>query len=85
MKGIVEKSPKDVSVLMRPCRSRISGTEKFAFSTPLAERGLPDVDQPAFVAIDERAQQHAPDDAENRGVGADAERQREHYGDGQLP
>ena len=48
----------------------------------LAERGLPDVDQPAFVTIDERAQQHPPDDAENRGVGADAERQREHYGDG---
>ena len=31
---ITEKSPKEDSVLTRAFRSRISGTEKLAFSTP---------------------------------------------------
>ena len=48
-----------------------------------AARALADVDQAVFVAVDERPQEHAPDDAENRGVGADAERQGDDDGDGQ--
>ena len=47
-----------------------------------SRRALADIDQPLFAAIDERAQQHAADDAEDRGVGADAERQRDHDGGG---
>ena len=31
----VEKSPKAFRVVMRDCRSRISGTEKLAFSAPM--------------------------------------------------
>ena len=42
---------------------------------------LADVDQPIFVAIDERTEQHAAHDAEDGGVGADAERER--HDDGQ--
>ena len=71
------------SVLTRACRSRISGTEKLAFSTAEAGRALADVDQPVLVAVDERPQQDAAHDAEDRGVGADAERQGDDDGDGQ--
>ena len=49
-----------------------------------AGRALADVDQAIFVAIDERTQQHAADDAEDRGVGADAERERHHDGGGET-
>ena len=49
-----------------------------------ARRALADVDQAIFVAIDERAEQHAADDAEDRGVGADAERERDDDGGGQA-
>ena len=49
-----------------------------------ARRALTDVDQAIFVAIDERAEEHAADDAEDRGVGADAEGERHHDGGGQA-
>ena len=42
-----------------------------------------DVDEAIFVAVDERPKQHAAHDAEDRGVGADAERER--HDDGQRP
>ena len=45
--------------------------------------GLVDVDQAVLVAVDERPEQHAPDDAEDGGVGADAEGQREDDGEGE--
>ena len=48
-----------------------------------AARALADVDQAVFVAVDERPQEHAPDDAEDRGVGANAERQGDDHRDGQ--
>ena len=54
------------------------------FSAPMPGRALADVDQAIFVAIDERPQQHAADDAEDRGVGADAERERHDDGGGQA-
>ena len=37
-------------------------------------------DQPVGVGIRQRAQQHGLDHGEERGVGADAEREREHDG-----
>ena len=83
VKSTVEKSPKAETVVTRERRSRSSGTEKLAFSLPLPVRALPDVDQPILVIVDERAQQHAPHDAEDGGVGADAERQRQDDGDRQ--
>src|SRR5262249_50445282 len=46
-----------------------------------ARRALTDVNQPRFVAIDERPQQHATHHAEHSRVGADAQRQG--YDDGQ--
>ena len=49
-----------------------------------ARRALADVDQAIFVAIDQRTEEHAADDAEDRGVGADAERERHHDGGGQA-
>ena len=49
-----------------------------------AGRALADVDQAIFVAIDERAEEHAADDAEDGGVGADPERERENHGDGEA-
>ena len=58
-----------------------SGTENVAFLDRDARRALADVDQPRFVPIDERPQEHALDDAEHRRVGADA--QREGHDDGQ--
>ena len=50
-----------------------------------ARRALADVDEPILAAIDERPQQHAADHAEDGGVGADAERECRHHGDGQPP
>ena len=44
---------------------------------------LTDVDEAVLVAVGERPQQHAADDAENGGVGADAERERQDDGEGQ--
>ena len=41
-----------------------------------SRRALADVNQAILVAIDQRPQQHAADDAEDRRVGADAERER---------
>src|SRR5262249_44065687 len=46
-----------------------------------AARALADVNQPVLVAVDERPQQHAAHHAEDGGVGADAERQRERHCD----
>ena len=67
----------------RPQVAGSPGTEKLAFSTPMPRRALADVDQPVLVAVDERPQQHAAHDAEDGGVGADAERQRDDHRDGQ--
>ena len=46
-----------------------------------AMRRLADVDQPVLVAIDQRPQQYAAHQTEDRGISADAQRQREHHGD----
>ena len=48
-----------------------------------ARRALADVDQPILAAVDEGAEQHAADHAEDRRVGADAERERDHDRGGQ--
>ena len=84
VKSTVEKSP---NALMRgDARLEIVDLRHREGRVRRAEprRALPDVDQPVFVAIDQRAQQHAADDAEDRGVGADAERERDHDGGGEA-
>jgi hypothetical protein len=48
-----------------------------ALSVWRAGRALTDVDQPILAAIDQRPQQHAANDAENRRVGADAKGERD--------
>src|SRR5580765_7081407 len=54
----VEKSPNAPTVVARDLKSLTSGTEKEVFSE--ARPGaLPDVDQPIFVAIDERPEKDA--------------------------
>src|SRR5260370_15802163 len=40
---------------------------------------LVDIDEALLVAIDERPKEHAAYQAEDSGVGADAQRQREHH------
>ena len=82
--SMVEKSPKALSVFTPAWRSRISGTEKCVFGTPTPGGALTDVDEPVRVPVHERPQQHAADDAEDGGVGADAERQGQDDGDGKA-
>ena len=67
--------PSDLAPLRK---SRTSGTEKSDVRSPGPSDRLPQVDQPIAVAVGQRLEQHAADDAEDRGVGADAERQRDH-------
>ncbi len=50
---------------------------------PQAPRALADVDQAILVTVDERPQQHASDNAEDGGVGANTKRERDDDGDGQ--
>src|SRR5207253_3925753 len=49
-----------------------------------AGRALLQIDQGVLVAVHERPQQDAPDDAENGRVGADAKRKRHNHGDRQA-
>ena len=44
-------------------------------------RALFNINEALLVAVDERPKQHAANQAEDGGVGADAECQREHHGD----
>ena len=80
-KSTVENSPNALIVRTRDLKSLISGTENVAVADAERGRALADVDQAIFVAIDERTEQHAADDAEDRGVGADAERERHDDGE----
>ena len=50
---------------------------------PPAGRALADIDEPIFIAIDQRPQENPADDAEDGGIGADAERQGDDHCDGQ--
>ena len=84
MNSTVENSPNASIVVARSRMSLISGTENAVLSTPRPGALWLDVDQPLLAAIDERAHQHAADDAEDRGVGADAERERDHDGGGEA-
>ena len=84
VKPMVEKSPNALMVLTPARRSWISGTENASIVDADAGRALADVDQPVLVAIDQRPQQNAAHQAEDGGVGADAERQRQDHRDGQA-
>ena len=60
--------------------SWISGTENGVIHAG-AHGGLADINDAVFIAIVERAEEHAAHDAEDGGVGADAERERDDDGD----
>jgi hypothetical protein len=49
-----------------------------------ARPALSEIDQPIFIAIDERPEENAAHDAENGGIGADAERERDNDGGGET-
>ena len=49
-----------------------------------AGRALPQVDEVLFVLVDQRPEQHPADDAEDGGVGANAQRQRQDDRDGEA-
>ena len=82
--SMVEKSPNAVSVLTPRLQVRSSGIENLALSMPMPVRALTDIDQAVLIAVDQRPQEHAPDDAEDRGIRADPERQGQDDGDGQA-
>ena len=84
MNSMVEKSPNAISVVTRAAQVAELRDRKVGVLDADAARALADVDQAIFVAVDERPQQHAADDAEDRRVGADAERQGDDDGDGQA-
>ncbi len=50
-----------------------------------APGALADVDERVLVAVDERPEQHAAHDAEDGGIGADAQGQRQHDGGREAP
>ncbi len=81
MNSMVEKSPNALSGLHARLQVAQLGDGEVRVLHADALRALPDVDEPVCVAIDERPQQHAPDDAENRRIRADAEGQREDDGE----
>ena len=83
--SMVEKSPNARHRLRRAPAGRGSPAPRsWRCSLPMPRGALADVDQAILVAVDERPQQHAADDAEDGGVGADAERQRDDDGDRQA-
>src|SRR6185437_5834760 len=59
------------------------GYRKVRVLFPEARRALPDVDERAFVAIDERLEQYATNERENGGICANAQRQSDNYGNRQ--
>ncbi len=84
VKSIVENSPNASMVVARARRVLDFRDRKRRVHRAEARRALTDVEQAIFAAVDERTHQHGADDAEDRGVGADAERQRDDDGGGQA-
>jgi hypothetical protein len=81
--SMVEKSPNALRVFTRACRSQL-GDREVGVLHANALGALANVDEPVWVAVDERPQQNAADDTEDGGVGADAEGQRENDGEGEA-
>ncbi len=81
---MTEKSPKALSDVTRLLQVAQLGHGEVSVLDLDPGRALADVDQPILVAVDERPQQDTADDAEDRGVGADAERERDDHGEGQT-
>ena len=81
---MVEKSPNALSDFTPAWRSLISGDREVRIRHADAWGALTDVDEAIGIAVHERPQQDAANDAEDGGVGADAERQRDDDGDGQA-
>ena len=87
---------KPVSVKLAPCSAPNSASDwfmsrmsqKFASVSDVCAQAArrqrsPDLDEPVRLGKGQRLQQHAVDDAEDRGGGADAERQHQHDPGGQ--
>ena len=83
VKPMVEKSPNALKRLDARAQVLNFRHGERRHSRRRCPGALADVDQPVLVAIDQRPQQHAAHQREDGGVGADAERQREHHRDGQ--
>ena len=83
VKSTVEKSPNALIVVARDFEVIDFRDREGQVLGADAQGGLADVDQPIRFSIDERTEQHAPDDAENRRVGADAQGERHDHRGGQ--
>ena len=83
VKPIVEKSPERAQGFNAGAQILDFGHGKRGVVVADARRALADVDQPVLVAVDERLEQHAAHQGEDGGVGANAQRQRQHHGDRQ--
>ena len=83
VKPMVEKSPNALMDFDAAAQILDFGDGEVGVVDAEAAGALADIDEAVLVAIDERAQEHAADQAEDGGVGADAEREREDYGDRQ--
>ena len=75
VKPIVEKSPKVHDLRNGKC----------CVIDPETTRALANVDQPVLVTVGKWPQQHSPNQGEYCGVGSDAERERDHNGNGKPP
>jgi hypothetical protein len=79
VKGTTEKSPKSLSVVALALKSGSRDRERHVVGAE-PRRALPDIDEAILVAVGQRPQQDAADDAEDGGVGADAQRERDDDG-----
>ncbi len=84
LKPMVEKSPNSADGLDARLQILDFGDGEGGVFDADAGGALANVDQAVFVAIDERAEEHAADHAEDGGVGADAQRESENHGDRQT-
>jgi hypothetical protein len=83
VKLMAEKSPKALMLFTPVAQVLQLRDGEGGVVGPDPIRALADVDQAVLVAVGERPQQHAAHEAEHRGIGADAERQRHDDGEGQ--
>ena len=82
--SMVEKSPNALRDFTRRLEVPQLGHGEVRVLDADAPGGLAEVDQPVRVAVDQRAQQHATNHAEDGGVGADPQRQRHDDGERQA-
>ena len=79
MKSICEKSPNSFTEWTLRFDVLDFGHGKRGVVLSAGGRALADVDEPVFVAVDQRLEQHSAHQREDGRVGADAQRQREDH------